>query len=97
MERQRPPEYVKTLPVAYFGEQDDLCLELLSSVYGETDIVPVPVEFESAVSDEEDYLSRKYKELVQPLFLAVAGEIIFPLIGMFDTEMFILNYSRFYS
>lgn len=88
---------VKTLPVAYFGEEevDDVCLELLASIYGESEIVPVPTVCET--TDEEDYLSRKYKAQVQPLFLAVEGEIIFPPIGMFDSEMFLLNYRLFYS
>jgi hypothetical protein len=48
-------------------------------------------------SEMDDYLTQKYKDQVCPLFLAVEGEIIFPLIGMFDTDMFILNYRQFYT
>ncbi len=86
----------KKLPVAYFGgEEMSVCLELLSLIYGESEITPVPINIED--SDEEDYLSRKYKDQVQPLLLAVEGEIIFPLLGMYDSDMFILNYRQFYS
>jgi hypothetical protein len=86
----------KKLPVAYFGEEEmDVCLELLSLVYGESEITPVPINIEG--NEEEDYLSGKYRNQVEPLMLAVEGEIIFPLKGMFDSDMFILNYRQFYS
>ncbi len=96
MKKQNFVGNVKKLPVAYFGEEGmSVCLELLSLVYGESEIMPVPVNFEEG--DEEDYLSQKYKDQVGPLLLAVEGEIIFPLLGMYDSDMFILNYRKFYS
>lgn len=96
MKKQNFTGNAKKLPVAYFGgEEMEVCLELLSLVYGESEIIPVPVEFEEGA--EEDYLSQKYKDQVKPLLLAVEGEIIFPLIGMYDCDMFILNYRQFYS
>ena len=96
MKKQSFVGNLKKLPVAYFGEEEmTVCLELLSLVYGESEIIPVPITFDEG--DEEDYLSQKYKDQVSPLFLAVEGEIIFPLIGMYDSDMFILNYRKFYS
>jgi|GEM_PF-3089811 len=86
----------KKLPVAYFGEEEmNVCFELLSLVYGETEITPVHLELQDAETD--DYLSQKYRDQVEPLLLAVEGEVIFPLTGMFDSDMFILNYRKFYS
>ena len=96
MKKQKFIGNAKKLPVAYFGEEEmSVCLELLTLIYGESEITPVPVDFEGK-GDEEDYLSQKYKDQVSPLFLAVEGEIIFPLPGLFDSDMFILNYRQFY-
>lgn len=89
----------KKLPVPAHFEGDGMlvCLELLSSVYGETEIVPVPMASEMHQNSEaDDYLTQKYKDQVCPLLLEVEGEIIFPLVGMFDSDMFILNYRQFY-
>ncbi len=87
----------KKLPVAHYGEEGmDVCMELLSLVYGESEITPVAVEFDE-MGEEEDYLTQKYRDQVSPLFLEVAGEIVFPLPGLFDSDMFILNYRKFYS
>lgn len=95
----KKPSFVgnaKKLPVAFFGEEGmDVCLELLSLVYGESEIAPVPVNFEA--DEMEDYLRQKHRDKVEPLLLAVEGEIIFPLRGLFDSDMFILNYRQFYS
>ncbi len=86
----------KRLPVAYFAEGEmNVCLELLRSVYGESEIMPVPLLLETDESD--DYLSRKYRNHVEPLLLEVEGEVIFPPTEMFDSDMFILNYRRFYN
>jgi len=90
----------KKLPVpAHFEAEGMLvCLELLSSVYGESEISPIPVTSQIDENSEmDDYLTQKYKDQVCPLVLAVEGEIIFPLIGMFDSDMFILNYRQFYT
>jgi thioredoxin-related protein len=87
----------KKLPVAGCGEEGmEVCMELLSLVYGESEITPIAVDLEEK-GDEEDYLTQKYRDQVSPLFLEVSGEIVFPLPGLFDSDMFILNYRKFYS
>lgn len=86
----------KRLPIAYFGgEGHEICLELLSLVYGESEITPISCAMQESESD--DYLSQKYINHVKPMLLEVEGEIIFPLAGMFDSDMFIINYKKFYT
>jgi hypothetical protein len=87
----------KKLPMAHSDREDvQAYLELLSIVYAESSIQPVSVHV-SESDDFEDYLTHKYAEVVKSLFLEVKGEVIFPLIGLYDTGMFALNYRQFYS
>ena len=86
----------KKLPMAH-SERDQFLayLELLSLTYEESSILPVLLEVKK--TDDQDYLSQKYIDLVEPLMLEVKGEVIFPEIDLFDSHMIVLNYRKFYS
>ena len=90
------PGKPKKLPIIGFDHEHLLvCLELLSVIYAESSILPVSVQERDL--DSEDYLSQKYLDVMEPLKLEVKGEFIFPLMGLFDSKMFVLNYQKFYS
>ncbi len=72
-----------------------LHLALLSLVYEESSICPVSCHIEE--DDGRDYLTQKYVNEVEHLMLQVKGEVIFPLLGLFNCKMFTLNYRKFYS
>jgi hypothetical protein len=93
----QPPSKGKTkkLPVAYTGDINEIiCLALLAVVYEESSILPVSIDVQE--SEAEDYLSQKYIDQFKPLVLEAFSEIVFPAIRMYDSEMFILNYQKFY-
>lgn len=92
---QRVKERTKKLPVTLEGDINELlCLELLAVLYEDSSILPVIVDVEP--SEDEDYLSQKYLDQVTPLVLETRCEIVFPVIRLYDTEMFVLNYQKFY-
>lgn len=89
------PGKPKKLPVSGFEhEQFLVCLELLSVIYAESSILPVSLEERDP--DSEDYLSQKYLDVMEPMMLEIKGEFIFPVMGLFDSKMFVLNYQKFY-
>ena len=86
----------KKLPIIPLAGRENLVhLELLSLVYKESSIVPVSCHIDE--DDGRDYLTQKYVDQVEHLRLDVKGEIVFPLIRLFDSGMFALNYRKFYS
>jgi len=95
MKKLVDPIRAKKLPMTYFGEENpEVCWELLSFVYGESEIDPVFIELDDP--DTEDLWGQKHRMQMEPLLLSVEGEIIFPMKHLFDTDMFILNYRQFY-
>ena len=85
----------KKLPIIPLKGRENLVhLELLSLVYEESSIVPVFCHIEE--DDGRDYLTQKYVDQVELLMLNVKGEVVFPLIRLFDCGMFALNYRKFY-
>jgi hypothetical protein len=88
--------YIKKLPIAPLkGKEGTLHLELLSLVYAESSICPVSCSIEE--DDGRDFLTQKYVDQVEHLILKVQGEVIFPVMGLFNCKMFTLNYQKFYS
>lgn len=88
--------YIKKLPISPLqGKENPLHLELLSLVYEESSIRPVSCHIEE--DDGRDYLAQKYVDQVEGLMLHVKGEVIVPLLGLFNCKMFTLNYRKFYS
>lgn len=88
--------YIKKLPISPLkGNESPLHLELLSLVYEESSICPVSCHIED--DDGRDYLAQKYVDEVEHLMLQVKGEVIFPLLGLFNCKMFTMNYRKFYS
>ena len=81
-------EELENLPSPYSsGEGLSLCLDLLSSV---------SEVFDAAIASMEEQ-EMEYEQYHNPsVVLKVRSEVIFPVIGLFDTDMFILNYSKFY-
>jgi len=85
----------KKLPIAHSDwDLIEPYLALLSLVYEESSIIPISLEERELES--QDYLTRKYMDLVTPMILEVKGEVVFPL-GLYDSEMIVLNYRKFYS
>ncbi len=92
---QEGNQKIKKLPVSFVEDANIiLCLELLSVIYEESCILPVTIDV--GPSDDDDYLSQKYLDQVTLLVLEVQKEIVFPLIRLYDSEMFVLNYQKFY-
>ena len=88
--------FIKKLPIVPLEGRNKLVhLELLSLVYKESSIVPISCEIQE--NDDRDYLTQRYVDQMQHLIIEVKGEIVFPLIGLFDCGMFALNYRKFYS
>ena len=88
--------YIKKLPISPLHDKESsLHLELLSLVYEESSIRPVSCSIED--DDGRDYLTQKYVNEVEHLMLKIKGEVIFPLLGLFNCKMFTLNYRKFYS
>jgi hypothetical protein len=86
----------KKLPIVPLkGKERVLHLELLALMYGESSIVPVSCHIEE--DDGRDYLTQKYVDHVENLMMRVKGEVVFPMISLFDCKMFVLNYRKFYT
>ena len=81
-------EEMETLPEAYLnGEGVSLCLELLSTVCE---------VFDAAIASLEEERRDCHPFDTHPLTLEIRSEVIIPVIGLFDSDMFILNYGKFY-
>ncbi len=88
--------FEKKLPIVPLNGSENLVhLELLALIYEESSIVPVSCHIEE--DDGRDYLTQKYVDQVETLMMKVKGEVVFPMIRLFDCGMFALNYRRFYS
>lgn len=88
MKKDPSMEEVENLPVTYLaGEGISLCLELLSSISEVFDAAIASLEGERTEYQEYSNCSSVPE---------VRSEVIFPVIGLFDSDMFILNYGKFY-
>ena len=90
------PGQPKKLPIVH-SERDQFLayLELLAVCYEDSSILPVLADIHK-LPDDADYMTQKYLEVVTPLLLEVKGEVIFPLIPLFDSGMIALNYRKYY-
>jgi hypothetical protein len=70
----------------------DISIELLSVVYEDLDIEPIC--FEGNRNLDEGLLMQK--DLMEPLIIDACAEIIYPILPLFDSEIFVLNYQKFY-
>lgn len=69
-----------------------ISMELLAVIYEDFDVEPISFE-ESKEIDEGLIIS---KDPMEPLLINVNSEIICPMIPVFDSEIFVLNYQKFY-
>ena len=70
----------------------DISIELLSVIYEDLDIEPIC--FEGVRNLDEGLLMQK--DLMEPLIINACSEIICPIQPLFDSEIFVLNYQKFY-
>ena len=70
----------------------DISIELLSVIYEDLDIEPIC--FEASKNLDEGLLMQK--DLIEPLIINASSEIIYPIQPLFDSEIFVLNYQKFY-
>ena len=70
----------------------DISIELLSVIYEDLDIEPI--SFEAAKDSDKGLLMQK--DLMEPLIINACSEIIYPIQPLFDSEIFVLNYQKFY-
>lgn len=83
----------KKIGVVISGELDqELSLELLSLLYEDTEVEPV--SFEQAIPEDDGLL--QLEDVVTPYIINASKEIISPLIRLFDGDMFVLNYQKYY-
>jgi len=74
------------------GIDPQVSMELLSVMYEDSDIEPISFE---QMGDSDDGLITS-QDLMAPLIINVKSEIICPMLPMFDSEIFVLNYQKFY-
>lgn len=83
----------KKMPVFFSKEcHPEVTEELLAVLFEESGIEPICFEksekFEDGTLDHED--------IVAPLMIQADVEIICPLIHFFDSDVFVLNYRKYY-
>jgi hypothetical protein len=87
--------FIRKLPISPLkGKENLVHLELLALTYEESSIRPVSCHIEE--DDGRDYLTQKYVDQVEDLMLHIKGEVIFPVLGLFNCKMFTMNYRKFY-
>lgn len=69
-----------------------ISIELLAVIYEGLDVEPISFE-ETREVDEGLLVS---KDPIEPLLINANSEIISPMIPIFDSEVFVLNYQKFY-
>jgi hypothetical protein len=91
--QEEPRKNPKKIGVVISGELDqELSLELLCLLYADTEVEPV--SFEQAAPEDDGLL--QFEDVVTPYILNASKEIISPLIRLFDGDMFVLNYQKYY-
>jgi hypothetical protein len=92
-QQEEPKKNSKKIGVVISQELDqEISLELLSLLYADTEVEPV--SFEHAPSEDNGLL--QHEDVVAPYILNASKEIISPLIRLFDGDMFVLNYQKYY-
>lgn len=90
---QNPPKKSKKIAVLLSEEIDpEISMELLSIMYEDSDIEPI--SFEQMAPEDDGLIASQ--DLMEPLIINVKAEIICPMLPMFDSEIFVLNYQKFY-
>jgi len=91
---QNPPKKTgkKIAVLLSEGIDPEISMELLSVIYEDSDIEPISFE-ESAPQDEALIATH---DPMASLVISVKSEIICPMLPMFDSEIFVLNYQKFY-
>ena len=88
-----PRKSSKKIGVVLSGEIDqELSLELISILYEDAEIEPV--SFEQAIPEDDGLL--QLEDVVSPYIINASSEIISPLIRLFDGDIFVLNYQKYY-
>ena len=83
----------KKVPVLMSDQIDpDVAIELLSLIYEGTDLELI--SFEKTVGGEDWLISSK--DPIETMIIDEKSEIITPMIPLFQSEHFVLDYHRFY-
>ncbi|MBM3208516.1 MAG: hypothetical protein FJZ57_07975 [Chlamydiae bacterium] len=91
--QEEPRKSSKKIGVVLSGELDqELSLELISILYEDAEVEPV--SFEQAIPEDDGLL--QLEDVVSPYIINASSEIISPLIRLFDGDIFVLNYQKYY-
>lgn len=83
----------KKMPVFFSKEcHPEVTEELLAVLFEESGIEPIC--FEKSEKSEDGTLD--HEDIVAPLMIQADVEIICPLIHFFDSDVFVLNYRKYY-
>lgn len=91
---QNPPKKTskKIAVLLSDGIDPEISMELLSVIYEDSDIEPISFEH---MGPQDDGLITTHDPM-ESLIISVKAEIICPMLPMFDSEIFVLNYQKFY-
>ncbi len=88
-------QYKKKIAVNFSSEIDEqLCIELLSVIYQDSDIIPILLE---EVEQDDECLHDAHRECLNRLIVDVEKEIIPVPFQLYNSAFFVLNYQKFYS
>jgi hypothetical protein len=74
------------------GATFSMCIELLSELHEDEYVEPSL----GGIKDLEPEESVGYAGRVEPDLIELRGEVVFPLKCLFDSEMVLFNYCKFY-
>ena len=90
MAKRKKDDEIPAVRVA--GSTFSMCIELLEELYEEVYEDSIYSDI-SALEIEE---SKGYSNRVEPDYIELRGEVVFPLKCLFDSEMVLFDYCKFY-